>query len=301
MIYNQVSSKRVIAKVLTDLNMHEEDHRIQDCMEWIGEAVEEIGAFSSFNIKVTGKEDLPLITIADYQAKLPADLMNIIGVKYSTSINSGYIPLRYGTGTYGHRMDDGISTTETTTAGDPTVISLAMELYGWTYEQALEEVNSDPLLKETLNTLIVTSTTSISKRDNPNISSDQYVYYINNSYIKVNFKNGYLKMAYQAMPVDEEGYPMIPDNKDFVEACYWYINMKIKYPQWAEGRIRDQVYFDAENKWLHFMNKAYGAAIMPNADKYESLVNTWNKLYPDLNEFNSDFLNTGAKQIIHNH
>ena len=50
-------------------------------------------------------------------------------------------------------------------------------------------------------------------------------------------------LSYQAVPVDSDGYPMIPDNESFEEAIYWYINMKLTYPDWKMGRV-DAVYYD---------------------------------------------------------
>lgn len=85
MIYKYTTSKDIISKVVTDLDLQEETHRISDMIEWIGEAVEKIGGFPFYDVKITGKEGVPLLTVTNYQAKLPDDLHKIIGVAYSTS------------------------------------------------------------------------------------------------------------------------------------------------------------------------------------------------------------------------
>jgi hypothetical protein len=44
MIYKMVSSKAVVAKVIADLGLREDKIKITDISEWIGEAMEKIGA-----------------------------------------------------------------------------------------------------------------------------------------------------------------------------------------------------------------------------------------------------------------
>ncbi len=73
MIYNTVSTKNIISKILRDLDIQEENSRVSDWVEWIGEGLTKIGAIKSLNVKVAGKEDIPLIKVENYQAKLPGD------------------------------------------------------------------------------------------------------------------------------------------------------------------------------------------------------------------------------------
>lgn len=301
MVYKQVSSKAVIAKVLSDLDIQEENTRETDMQEWIGEALEKIGAFPTFNIKITGKEGLEFLEVADYQVKLPDDLISIIGVQFSSSKNGQFIPLRYGTGTYGYRGGSTNGSNNTGVTPTTEIVTAAMDLYNWTYEQALEEINNDPILRSKLGTyLSETDFVNYKNRNRDDLYTDQYVYYINNNYIKLNIRSGYLMLAYQAMPVDEEGYPMVPNDASFFEALYWYITMKLLYPRWQQGSIRDAVYYDARSNWNYYCNQSYGKAMMPSADKLESLKNKWLQLYPDINDFNHNFSGTGNQQLIYN-
>ena len=154
MVYKTTSVKRVIAKVFTDLNLQEGTHRISDMIEWAGEALEKIGAFPSLTIKITGKDDLPLITLSNYQAKLPCDLHKIIQVSYSNSENGPFYPMRYATGSFEY----GTLNTPATETGDgvafSSIITLAMAMYGLTYEEALEKINTEPATKSLLSAII---------------------------------------------------------------------------------------------------------------------------------------------------
>ena len=36
---------------------------------------------------------------------------------------------------------------------------------------------------------------------------------------------------------DDDGYPLVPDLMSYIEAAYWYVTMKLKYPDWLYGKI----------------------------------------------------------------
>ena len=84
MLYKTTSVKRVIAKVFTDLDLQEGEHRVADMIEWAGEALEKIGAFPFFINKVTGTDGSPYLEVFNYQAKLPCDFHSLIQVSFST-------------------------------------------------------------------------------------------------------------------------------------------------------------------------------------------------------------------------
>lgn len=302
MIYKNTSVKRVIAKVLTDLDLKEGDHRISDMIEWAGEALEKIGAFPSLITKVLGKGGDHLLEIEDYQAKLPMDFHSLIQVAYSTAQAGPFYPMRSSTGAFDH--GDSIDVTpENTDVSDVTstsaLIALAMALYDETYEEALVRVNSDEATRIMLNALIVDSG-RLPVPDGVLNTTYDYTYFIKPGYIQTNIRDGYLMVSYKAMPTDDDGYPMIPDDASFMEAIYWYITMKLLYPEWKLGRVRDAVYYDARRSWNYYRKQAYGNAMMPDADQMESIKNTWLRLVPEIDEHNTGFSTLGQKQIIYN-
>jgi hypothetical protein len=300
MIYKNTSVKRVISKVFTDLDLKEGDHRTTDMIEWAGEALKKIGAFPTLLTKVTGKGGLPLLAISDYQSKLPCDLTAINQVAYSQSELGPFYPMTYATGSFDPTPPSETVTSSTaTTVPDSTLVELAMDLYAETYAEALLRLNSYPAIRESLESLLTTRSSTNGTRDTYTASGD-YTYVITPGYIKTTLKDGYLMMSYQAVPTDYEGYPMIPDDESFEEAIYWYINMKITYPEWKAGRVRDAVYYDAKSSWNYYRKQAYGNAMMPNIDQLESIKNAWLRLVPEINEHGNGFSTLGERQIIYN-
>jgi hypothetical protein len=298
MIYKQISSKRIISKVLTDSNIQEETVRISDIVEWIGEAVEKIGGFGQYNIKVAGKEGEPLLTVSNYQAELPDDVYRILGIAYSTSPTGNFLPLRYNYNSFATRQPVTDSSSSGFVASESTLIQLAMDLYNLSYEDALELINTDSITKEKLTSLLNIDSFRIT--DNTTDFSFDYTYTLNSNYIKLNVRNGYLMIAYQAIPTDSDGYPLIPDDPGYIEAVYWYIRVKLLYPEWVSGRITDRVYYHAEHKWNFYCKQAYANVIMPNADQLESIKNKWLELVPELTDHSTFFSTSGQEQKIYN-
>lgn len=262
MIYNLVSVKKVIAKVFTDYDLQEETHRITDFIEWSGEAMEKIGAFPSLEIYVTGKGTEPLLEVANYQCSLPIGLHSIIQVAYAENAEGPFYPMRASTGSF--EAAPGIT-------------------------------------KETVNLLTLETTYSLEDDVEGLVSNSRdLTYVVTPGYIKTNIKEGYLMLAYNRIPVDDEGFPKIPDDAGFMEALYWYIVVKLLYPQWRDGRVRDAVYYDARRSWNFYCKQAYGNALMPNADMLESIKNTWLRLVPEINEHSGFFSTLGQAQEIYN-
>jgi hypothetical protein len=298
MVYNLTSVKRVIAKVFTDLDLKEGDHRISDMIEWSGEALEKIGGFPTLATKVAGKDEIPLVEIQGYQAVLPYDFHSLIQIAYSETTTGPFYPMRYGTGSFDHSS---VLTAMPAEVSVPTsdLVPIAMTLYDLEYSEALTFLNNNPSIKSLLSSMVGTTSTS---DENIGISTtDDLTYVISGGYVKTNVESGYLMIAYQAVPTDNDGYPMIPDNQSFMEAIYWYITMKLLYPQWVSGQVRDAVYADAKRSWNFYCKQAYGNSMMPNgADQIESIKNTWHRLVEDFNEHDSFFSTMGQEQQIYN-
>jgi len=299
MVYNFVSIKRIIAKVFTDLDLKEETHRISDFLSWGAEALLKIGAFPQFINKVAGKGTEPLLPLTGYQAKLPGDFYKLIQVAYSTSESGPFHPMRYATGSFEYERE---LESETDTSVDnviPTsdIVNLAMDLYNLTYADALTKINSEPGTRDSLAGLLASTDSS---GDSKTTYTDDLTFVITPSWIKTSKETGYLMLSYQAIPVDVDGYPLVPDDEAFSEALYWYINMKLMYPQWKEGRVRDAVYYDARRSWNYYCKQAYGNAMMPDGEKLESIKNAWLRLVPNINEHETFFSNVGQQQNIYN-
>lgn len=246
MVYNLISVKRVIAKVLADNDVGDSANRITDMVEWCGEAIEKIGAVGIFKVKITGKDNVPLLQITDYQTQLPGDFYSFVQVAFGTATDSEvFYPMRYATGSY---------------------------------DSFREEATESTL----------------------NYAGD-YSYYIKPGYIVTSEKDGYLMLAYRYIPMDDMGYPMVPDEIGFIDALYWYITTKLLYADWARGKVRDAVYYEAKRSWNFYRKQAYGNSMMPDQGQLESIKNQQNRLIPDLNSADTYFTTLGHEEVYRRH
>lgn len=302
MITNYTSIKRVINKVFTDLNLGDGDHRIPDMLQWASEAVEKIGAFPYFEMKVTGRDSTPALQLIDYQTKVPMGANKIIQIGYSTNSTGPFYPMRYATGSFDYNPLKPIDSTNSTEVfSDNDLVVLAMDVYNISYESALNKLNTEDDTKQLMTSLLRNK--SGINQTNPRggeTKAEGYTYVINGGYIKTNQRDGYLMVSYQAIPLDTDGYPLIPDDESFKEAIYWYIVTKLYYPDWKEGRIRDAVYYDSKRSWNFYCKQAYGNALMPNADMMESIKNTWLRLIPDISAHDTFFTKQGDSEKYFN-
>jgi hypothetical protein len=301
MIYKNASIKRVIAKVFTDFDLKEGDHRISDMIEYAGEALEKIGAFPYFDYKITGMDGEPSLAFTNYQAKLPNSLNKVITIGYASSEGGPFLPMRYASGTLAHSSQLNASMALETSVEDSVysdIVTLAMSLYNLAYDAALTKINAEPATRSLLSAIL---SNNKSGSNNGTNDTNDMTYVIHDGYVKTNVESGYLMVAYQAIPTDIDGYPLVPDEPGFIEAIYWYIVMKLLYPQWRDGRVRDVVYYDAKSSWNYYCKQAYGTAMMPNLDQLRSIKNSWLRLIPDIHEGDNFFATLGQQEIVYNH
>lgn len=129
-------------------------------------------------------------------------------------------------------------------------------------------------------------------------------FYINDCYIVTDISNStpdannpkLLCISYLGIPVDDEGYPKVPDDVYFDEALASYVTFKIDYRDWRKGQITDKVFLKSEQEWLFYVNSARGSANMPSVAQMENLKNAWVRLIPKQDEYNNFFANNSKQE-----
>lgn len=306
MINNRlISSKTILAKVIADLSLSEEDIKISDFKEYIIEAMIKIGAIQQYEHKVA------VLPIEQHQAKLPCDLYKLGQVAFSFSNTSGWLPMRKTTSSFGvfHDRKDGVNNPQMLIQ-DSVLLPLVKNMFNLVKdEDALAKLNGDTSLRQTLSILLNQYTvgtvngkvvSSTLKHRDSTMFSNELQYATKPGYIMTNIPNGFVKIAYYALYCDEEGMPMIPDLESYKEAIMWYITMKYYYPKYLKGEINQSQYYDMKRSWNYYRKQAYGEAMMPEVDDLRTIQNIYNKLYPEMNDHETFFSTTGDEQHIYN-
>ena len=123
-------------------------------------------------------------------------------------------------------------------------------------------------------------------------------YKLNGDYMFTNFKNGFVEMSYRALPVDEMGMPMVPDNQKFINTVVWYLTMRMDYKKWRHTRNAgdEKVWRSSEQEYLWAVASARSAARVPSVDMMESIKRMILRSIPKINEHKTGFKNSNVQE-----
>jgi len=111
-------------------------------------------------------------------------------------------------------------------------------------------------------------------------------------------KDGCVEMAYKGLSIDEDGFPLIPDNEKVAIAMEYYILSRYLEPLWLMGKITDKAFNYIEQKRYFYMPSAFTALQMPNYDGMESMCNAINRLVVSPSAHANFYKKLGEKERI---
>lgn len=256
-----ITSREIIDKVFRD-NGYTIEIPWQDALEWIGEAMELIAAPMQY---------IPRIYIGiveDYRAKLPCDFHK------QTQIAGSYggcypFPMIETSGSFHPTHEtscqmDSVLNYFNGVLNDPTSLNSAQEA------PIGQDIAGNPVFEFDAGDFALNKNNVV--LSNPDILNYNQ-YRLNNDFVFTNYKDGYVFLSYKAFPVDEEGFPLIPDHQRYKEAVTSFIRMKIDYLLWRKGDITADVFSHSEREWLFYVASASGAAKTPSIDKMQAMSN----------------------------
>lgn len=247
-----------------------------DIIEMIGEALSAIQAYKQYEEKVK------FIEVTDHQAILPEGLQEIIMVAYSLESN----------------LNTNNCTTECNTDDDCSggCLEDEEEVGCWSchnkyfipdqlyYDLVNDHINTfsgftSYFYNNYLPLRLASSPFSPTKMlhcsncININVPSE-HEYSIQDGMIRTSFQTGSICLSYLSTPLDDNGYPMIPDMYEYHQAIVSYIMMiraKGDYNAERTAANRD-FYRQMESDWQWYCKSAKNKQLMPsNLDERERL------------------------------
>lgn len=255
------------------------DNWIDDAIEWVGEALEHIGSSAQLVTKTC------VLDIKDFQTVLPNDLYYINQIAINESSEAAVIA---------SELDSIREQLDNILAGEND------------YE--LNRINARLHVLE--NQYTTTGQTSILSYCTTNFPKSIHCescvnenavgaecYYIDNDRIKTSFQTGKICLSYTAFPIDDDCYPMIPDDISFKEAMFWYVYKKLLL---GRGEVADNGidYVFADGQWKYYCTQARNQANYPDIDRYESFMNQWVRLIPNINRHSEGFGKLGQRESL---
>ena len=307
-VYKHTSCKSVIRKVMRDLKPNDANW-VLDAVEWIGEALEHIGASSQLVHKQC------VLSISDNRHVLPEDLyyINQIATNESVSPSKSTELDTLITQIKSLRNDIREYNSNVETLTSSTLVTADLNQFDTQYKSnilELRELQSRMLVLENIYFSDGASLVPLkygASTFHKSMHCDECVnefanaaesYIIDDGYIKTSFASGKVCISYTAFPVDQDQYPMIPDDISFKEAMFWYIFKKLLMGGFSKATNTIDYAF-ADQKWQYYCTQARNAANYPDIDRYDSFMNQWVRLVPNLNRHAAFFEDLNDRETLY--
>lgn len=115
------------------------------------------------------------------------------------------------------------------------------------------------------------------------------------------FPEGDVAMAYLAIPVDEEGLPLLIDDPQYLLALDAYIKREVFVVLFDQGKITQPVLHSAEQRYAWASARLTTHFKVPSVSEMESITRMWNTLIPRTTEFDRQFESLGNREYIRRH
>jgi len=103
-------------------------------------------------------------------------------------------------------------------------------------------------------------------------------YDINAGYIYVEFETGKLTLQYYTTPVDEQGRPLIPNEKYYIQAVIAFIRFKLGSRAYWQGKILERQLQMLEQEWLFYIPAAQNSQkmkILRDSKRFKRISNRY--------------------------
>ena len=129
-------------------------------------------------------------------------------------------------------------------------------------------------------------------------TSRQLTYKIQNSVIYTSLENGKIEIAYNAMMLDKDGYPMIPENSAFIKALELYIKKAWFTVLFDMGKLPQGVLQNTQQEYAWAAGQASTSLIKPSLDEMQAISNSWNTLLVKPYKHDDGFESLGTRQYL---
>jgi len=261
MVYDTSSMAEVVGRIVRKTRVQDSSFLV-DMEEWIPEAM------ALMRTKANLKQAWEDIQISFHMGKMPCGLYQISGVEWN-----------------GHRLKYNIGTRTFNSPARRSSPGSGAKLSGVTpfitIPYARETPDGDGLIYDS--TAIKLPYCISIEQCNCLPVCEQW-YRTEPGYIQTSFPDGCVRLHYSTIGLDDNGFPLIPDNEDYKEAIYWYVRAQMIGAGW-EDPVHSFDY--CSRKFDLHAARAKGQISYPSTDQMEMRVNTLTRFIPPANYFES--------------
>lgn len=116
--------------------------------------------------------------------------------------------------------------------------------------------------------------------------------------IYTTFPEGVVTVAYRAIPVDEDGYPLLIDDETYLDALEAYIKMKVFTVKFDQQKISAGVLQNAQTDYAVASRLLLSHMTLPTPSEAETLARAWNTLIPNMRHFSNGFRHARDREFL---
>lgn len=147
----------------------------------------------------------------------------------------------------------------------------------------------------------MTDTFNPALEEEPKETMGEESFKIQGRVIYTSFKKGKVEISYKAIPVDDEGYPLLIDNETYLACLEAYIKKQVFTVLYDLGKIQLGVMNNAQTDYAFLAAELKNEMLTPSLSEMQSITNIMNTLLVSDNHFYNSFRNLGDKEYIRKH
>lgn len=114
----------------------------------------------------------------------------------------------------------------------------------------------------------------------------------------VSFPEGKVDLSYKSIPVDEDGFPLLIDNENYLAALEAYIKKQVFTVKFDQGKIQSSILQNAQQEYAWLAGQLNAEFMIPSVSEMQSLTNMYNTLIPRMSQFYKGFRDLGDREWI---
>lgn len=119
--------------------------------------------------------------------------------------------------------------------------------------------------------------------------------------IFTSFPHGRIEVAYKAIPVDEDGFPLLIDDETYLNALEAYIKKQVFTVKFDTGKIQAGVLSNAQSDYAWNAHLLQSQMTTPSMAEMESISRYLNTMIKPTRSFSQGFKHLGDQEFIRRH
>jgi hypothetical protein len=119
--------------------------------------------------------------------------------------------------------------------------------------------------------------------------------------IFTSFSEGRVRIAYKAIPVDEDGLPLLIDNENYLACLEAYIKKQVFTVKFDQGKIAAGILQNAQTDYAFLAGQLQSEFQIPSYSEMQSIQNYITSILPSMRHFDNGFRDLGSREYIRNH